>query len=178
MAALVIAPLLLAAPALASERTPPLLQQQARSIAVAELATWTCQDQLPRPRWKYTWAPWALPKSTGYRAEVLQLWRTRLAGCRAVLHERARQWNWQAWLPDKWQRIGACETGYGQRPGNWRHNSGAFQGAFGFRYTSWDDFRLPGYPTEAYLATPWQQYQVALAIYHRYGFSGWGCRGA
>ena len=93
-------------------------------------------------------------------------------------------WHWQAWLPDKWQRIGACETGYGRRPGNWKWNSGTYQGAFGFYHGSWDAFihyadpKAGPYPSEAYLATPRQQYEVALAIWRRYGFSGWGCRGA
>ena len=81
-------------------------------------------------------------------------------------------------MPDKWQRIGACETGYGRRPGDFHWNSGPYQGAFGFAVSSWDAFRLPGYPSEAYLATPRQQYEVALAIWRRYGFSGWGCRNA
>lgn len=89
------------------------------------------------------------------------------------------QWNWQVWLPDKWARIGACETGYGQRPGRWDWNSGTYQGAFGFAVSSWDAFKpVAWWPDEAYLATPWQQYQTALAIYDRYGLSGWGCRGA
>lgn len=92
--------------------------------------------------------------------------------------------HWWVWLPDKWQRIGACETGYGKRPGNWRHSNGSYQGAFGFAIRSWDDFapradrRAGPYPSEAYLATPRQQYEVALAIYRVYGLSGWGCRGA
>ena len=91
---------------------------------------------------------------------------------------------WREWLPDRWQRIGACETGYGRRPGNWRWDSGTYQGAFGFYYGSWDAFvplaarKARPYPSEAYLATPRQQYEVALAIWRRYGFSGWGCRGA
>jgi len=91
---------------------------------------------------------------------------------------------WREWLPDKWQRLGACETGYGKRPGNWRWNSGTYQGAFGFYYGSWDAFvplaarKARPYPSEAYEATPRQQYEVALAIWRRYGFSGWGCRGA
>jgi hypothetical protein len=93
-------------------------------------------------------------------------------------------WHWRSWLPDKWQRIGACETGYGRRPGDWRWNSGTYQGAFGFYHGSWDAFVLRAsrkagpYPSEAYLATPRQQYEVALAIWRRYGFSGWGCRSA
>jgi hypothetical protein len=92
--------------------------------------------------------------------------------------DQSWQWKWWVWLPDKWQRIGACETGYGKRPGRWDWNSGTYQGAFGFYHGSWDAFRPPHYPSEAYLASPWQQYQVALRIWRRYGFSGWGCRNA
>ena len=98
--------------------------------------------------------------------------------------DQSWQWKWEKWLPDKWQRIGACETGYGKRPGRWDWNSGTYQGAFGFYYDSWDRFvpradrRAGPYPSEAYEATPRQQYEVALAIYRRYGLSGWGCRGA
>ena len=93
-------------------------------------------------------------------------------------------WNWPRWLPDKWQRIGACETGYGHRPGNWRHSNSSYEGAFGFALSSWDAFvpradpKAGPYPANAYLATPRQQYEVALAIWRMYGLSGWGCRGA
>ncbi len=112
-------------------------------------------------------------------------WRDRAAKAKDRLTEWTNdQWAWERWLPAKWQRIGACETGYGQVPGNWRHNSGTYQGSFGFHHQSWDGFvssadpRWGPYPSEAYLATPRQQYEVALAIYRRYGLSGWGCRGA
>ena len=92
---------------------------------------------------------------------------------------QAWQYRWQVWLPDKWQRIGACETGYGRRPGRWDWNSGTYQGAFGFHHSSWDQFKpVSWWPDSAYEATPWQQYRTALAIHARYGFSGWGCRNA
>lgn len=93
--------------------------------------------------------------------------------------DQSWQWKWEVWLPEKWQRIGACETGYGKRPGRWDWNSGTYQGAFGFAVSSWDQFKpVAWWPSEAYLATPWQQYRTALAIHARYGFSGWGCRNA
>lgn len=117
-----------------------------------------------------------------YLAQVLKrkafAWRKRAERWYAYHHD------WPSWLPDKWQRVGACETGYGQRPGRWDWNSGTYQGAFGFYHGSWDAFvpradRKAGpYPSEAYLATPRQQYEVALAIWRMFGFSGWGCRGA
>lgn len=96
----------------------------------------------------------------------------------------AYHYDWSSWLPDKWQRIGACETGYGRRPGNWRHSNSSYEGAFGFAKSSWDSFKYRAdrkagpYPEDAWQATPRQQYEVALAIYRAYGFSGWGCRGA
>jgi hypothetical protein len=117
-----------------------------------------------------------------YLAKVLQrkAWAARRAYERWVEYH----WHWQAWLPDKWARIGACETGYGQRPGNWRHSNSSYEGAFGFAKSSWDAFKYRAdpkagpYPADAWMATPRQQYEVALAIYRAYGFSGWGCRGA
>ena len=95
-------------------------------------------------------------------------------------------WAWSEWLPSKWQRIGACETGYGRRPGSWTWDSGRYVSAFGIYregYThfaheigqlGWDETRtlLRRYPT------PREQYNVALRIYYHYGFSGWGCRNA
>lgn len=88
------------------------------------------------------------------------------------------QYQYKVWMPAIWQRIAHCESG--TRPPadpNWKHNSGTYQGALGFHYDSWDRFNSFGYPSEAYLATPWQQYKVALAIYNykNYKFSGWGC---
>ena len=117
----------------------------------------------------------ALVSTSSARADVLR--DAQFKGHRNG--SQAWQWRWEVWLPDKWQRIGACETGYGKRPGRWDWNSGTYQGAFGFHHQSWDGFKpVSWWPREAYLATPWQQYQTALAIHRRYGFSGWGCRGA
>ncbi len=83
------------------------------------------------------------------------------------------QYRWDVWLPAKWVRIARCETHV-----TWTWNSGTYQGAFGFHRDSWDRFRRPQDPHEAYQATPWAQYQVALRIWRRYGLSGWGCRNA
>lgn len=111
-------------------------------------------------------------------------WRHRAHQAKAAYQQwHGYQYNWRSWLPRGWYGIGSCETGYGGDP-NWQHNSGTYQGAFGFAVSSWDAFvssadpKAGPYPSEAYLATPRQQYEVALAIYRRYGLSGWGCRGA
>ena len=143
-------------------------------IAEMQVALWKCQDQRAVPRTAVSVAPWALPKSNAYRKWTLQLWQQRKKACLIELQEQKRQWNWQEWLPTVWRAIAICETPRGGAM-NWQHNSGTYQGAFGFYHGSWDDYKLPGYPDEAYDATPWQQYQVALTIHARYGFSGWGC---
>lgn len=106
-----------------------------------------------------------------YLAHVLQ--RKAYGARRAFARWHAHHYDWRSWLPAKWYRIARCETGT-----RWDWNSGPYQGAFGFAVSSWDAFKLRGYPSEAYLATPREQYEVALAIWRRYGFSGWGCRNA
>lgn len=84
------------------------------------------------------------------------------------------QYKYKVWMPKHWQNLAACESG--SNPPNWTHNSGTYEGAFGFYYGSWDSFKLPGYPSAAYLATPWQQWKVARRIAARYGIaSPWGC---
>jgi len=110
--------------------------------------------------------------------------RKARAARRAYERWHVYHWRWDLWLPSKWQRIGACETGYGRRPGNWRHSNSSYEGAFGFAKSSWDGFKGSAdpkagpYPADAWQATPRQQYEVALAIWRAYGFSGWGCKGA
>ncbi len=163
----ILAALLVATRAQAAD--PPKGATIAREI----VATWVCQDNLGVPRTPAR-NPWNLKHhSAAYKAWLLNAWTLRHTDCRESLAAKKRQWNWQAWLPDKWRRIGQCETQL-----NWFHHNSGYQGAFGFATQSWDAFKLPGYPEDANQASPWQQYQVALAIYNRYGLSGWGCRGA
>lgn len=165
------AALALAGSAQADEPSPGYI------ISQEIVATWTCQDKLGVDRTPAKKSPWALKgHSRGFVVALLNEWELRHRKCAAALAEVKRQWNWQAWLPAHWYRVGSCETGYGGPP-NWRHSNSSYQGAFGFATSSWDQFKLPGYPDEAWQATPWQQYQVALAIYNRYGMSGWGCKG-
>ena len=143
------------------------------TIAREIVATWNCQDHLGVPRTPAR-NPWNLKgHSQAYKVWLLNAWKLRYSDCNEELQAKKRQWNWQAWLPDKWRRIGVCETGL-----NWLHHNSSYQGAFGFATQSWDSFKLAGYPEDADQASPWQQYMVALAIYRRYGLSGWGCRNA
>lgn len=155
---LLILVLIITLTATAHAATRPLPERIARTIT----ATWGCQDAIGQKRTKArnVWAK----HSHGYRKWQLRVWQARLETC--------RQQNWQAWLPAHWQRVGQCETQL-----NWRHSNSSYQGAFGFAISSWDGYKLDGYPAEAWQATPWEQYMVALEIYNRFGMSGWGCKG-
>lgn len=151
---ILISIILFALAATANAATP------AETLARTVTAVHKCQKQIGQKPTPFKWHK----HSRGYRMWQNARWQQRLEEC--------RQWNWPAWLPAHWQRVGKCETRL-----NWRHSNSSYQGAFGFAISSWDGYKLPGYPDEAWQATPWQQYQVALQIYRRFGMSGWGCKG-
>lgn len=94
----------------------------------------------------------------------------------------AYHYHWWEWMPAKWQRVGACETGYGRRPGNFHHANSRYVSAFGISRQAYDeDARVYGAPPwdDRNPPTPRQQFLAALGHYHLHGgFSGWGCRGA
>lgn len=149
-------------------------------IAAEITATWNCQTQLGVKRSK-AGNPWR-PHSAAYRSWQLNRWKLRHKSCTAALHERGRQWNWQAWLPRNWYLVGSCETGGGGDP-NWFHHNRSYVSAFGIQRGAaggqydndaakvgmppWNDRRPP---------SPWQQYQTALSHYRSFG-DGWGCPG-
>ena len=95
------------------------------------------------------------------------------------LGNQAWQYRWQVWLPAKARRVFHCETPTNGQYINWQHNSGTYQGGPGFYHGTWDQFKpVHWWPKDAHLATPWQQWVVAKRVHSRYGWSGWGCRGA
>jgi len=100
-----------------------------------------------------------------------------------------RAWNayfhyhyaWSDWLPDKYARVGACETGYGKRPGSWTWDSGTYVSAFGIYRAGYNQFaRILGLPAwdDPGRRTPREQYLVAQYIQRRFGWSAWGCGNA
>jgi hypothetical protein len=93
----------------------------------------------------------------------------------------AYHYEWRTWLPDKFARVGACETGYGRKPGSWTWDSGTYVSAFGIYRPAYAQFaRLTGTPTwdEPGARTPREQFIVASAIQARYGWGAWGCGSA
>ena len=64
-------------------------------------------------------------------AILAALFAANIAHAAATTSKLSWQYRWQVWLPDNWQRLGACETGYGKRPGNWNHHNSLYVSAFG-----------------------------------------------
>ncbi len=167
-ALILISIITLAYAAVAAADRPSIQTRTARTI----VATWQCQDKIPQPRSR-AYSPWK-PHSAGFRQAELHRWQDRWRRCTYVLRERARQWNYTAWMPRHWIDLAACESG--SSPPNWRHHTD-YEGAFGFAPGSWDGYKLPGYPDSASDASPWQQWRVALRIAaHYHSIAGsWGC---
>lgn len=115
-----------------------------------------------------------------YLANVLQ------TKAYALRREYARwieyHYHWWKWMPDKWQRIGRCETGYGQRPGNFHWDSGTYVSFAGIIRDGYATFArrlgLPTWDSHSGDPTPRQQLLVAMALEDEYGFGAWGCGGA
>lgn len=105
---------------------------------------------------------------------LAQIRRTKAHAARLAYYRWFKdEWNWQAWLPDKFARVGACETGYGKRPGSWTWDSGTYVSAFGIYRPAYEAYhRWTGHNS------PREQYEVAAAIQRRFGWSAWGCGGA
>ena len=113
---------------------------------------------------------------------LAELWRGKARTARrSFLAWHREQFEWWLWLPDKFARVGACETGYGRKPGRWDWDSGTYVSAFGIYRAAYAQFaRATGTPTwdEPGARTPREQFIVASAIQARYGWSAWGCGGA
>lgn len=112
-------------------------------------------------------------------------WRDRAKQARLELARWTRDnYHWWLWLPSNWAALGACETGYGKRPGNWAHDSGQYVSAFGIQRhnymldahrignLSWDETKA----RLGRLPTPREQYGAAVSHLNTYG-DGWGCPG-
>lgn len=155
----------------------PECKSAEKAIVYYRAKVWKYQKELGETPLS-TYYPERKKNACAYKRFVVGNWRGLAKEYRKEVAHYRYHWNWEAWLPDKWQRIGACETGYGTRPGRWDWNSGTYQGAFGFYHGTWDQYKVPGAPSEAYLATPRQQYQTALRVAAVHGYGAWGCGGA
>lgn len=117
------------------------------------------------------------PRPAGYKAcprYLASVLRRKAYGLReAYTRWWEHEWHWQAWLPEKFRRVGHCETGGtpgATAAGNWRWDSGAYVSAFGIIRGA--------FPTWNGRNTPREQYEVAARIQAMYGWSAWGCGGA
>lgn len=74
-------------------------------------------------------------------------------------HKQAWQYKYKVWMPKHWILLATCEERL-----NWKHDDGVYEGTFAFAKSTWDGYKYRGYPHSAALATPWQQYRVALRV--------------
>lgn len=156
------------------QKQPEQCSDAEKAIVYYRSQTWKYQALLGESKSK-TNHPEKRKNACGYKRWSAHKWQAKANKTQAHYEYH---YAWWEWLPAKWARIGGCETGYGKPPGQWTWNSGRYQGAFGFYYGTWDAYKPAGAPSEAYLATPRQQYQAALNVYADHGYGAWGCGGA
>lgn len=153
----------------------PSCKYAERAIVYYRQKTWSYQDKLEQER-HATSHPERRKNACPYKRYAARVWEDYTISTREQWEAYLYDYGWWLWLPDKWQRIAHCETHKGRYiPGDWHHNSGTNQGAFGFYYGTWDRYKPTGAPSEAYLATPRQQYEAALNVYAAHGYEAWGC---
>lgn len=159
----------------------PSCKSVEKAIVYYRSKVWYYQTKLNTAR-SPTNYPERKKNACAYKKFVVTSWRGQ---AREYYKEYAKwmyDYAWWIWLPAKWQRVARCETGYqgGTGPGEsrWDWNSGPYQGAFGFANSTWDGYKPRGAPSEAYLATPRQQYQAAENVKAVFGYGAWGCGGA
>jgi hypothetical protein len=90
-----------------------------------------------------------------------------------------QEYAWWLWMPANWQALGACETGYGRRPGNFRHANSLYVSAFGISRREYDaDAAYYGAApwSDSHPPTPRDQLAAARGHLARFG-DGWGCPG-
>jgi len=117
-------------------------------------------------------------RSTGCPKYLARVFRAKAYTARKA-YERwyVYQYHWWEWLPLNWQDLGACETGYGRRPGNFEHSNSRFTSAFGISWAEYDaDAAYFGSPPWHVRHTPRDQYNAARGHLARFG-DGWTCPG-
>lgn len=115
-----------------------------------------------------------VPSARSCPRYLAHVWQRKAHAARLAYHRYVEyHWHWWKWLPDKYVRVGHCETGGtpgATRAGNWHWDSGTYVSAFGIIRAA--------FPTWNGHNTPREQYEVARSIQARYGWGAWGCGGA
>jgi hypothetical protein len=117
------------------------------------------------------------PRNCADAHYLAQVWRSRSFEQRQATERWEHLYAWWLWLPANWQALGACETGGGQRPGNWAHSNSSFTSAFGISWAEYDaDAAYMGAPPWHVRHAPRDQYDAARGHLARFG-DGWDCPG-
>jgi hypothetical protein len=155
----------------------PKCHSARHAVAHYRALVWHRQDA--RSGARATRSPVARRRSCHWARFAAETWVARAVSARRALEEWRREFAWWIWLPANWRRLGACETGYGREPGNFRHANGSFVSAFGISRSIYDsDAAYFGAPpwNDSDPPTPREQYDAARGHYARFG-DGWSCPG-
>lgn len=148
-------------------RVRPCTARKAVKFYSARVRYWTQKMGAAEPNSR----AWTTSRCPRYLARVL---RAKAYGLRTAYADwYEHEYAWWHWLPDKFRRVGHCETGGtpgATAAGNWSWDSGRYVSAFGIIRAA-----FPGWNGHN---TPREQYEVAAAIQARYGWGAWGCGGA
>lgn len=148
--------------------------------AVAYYRARTYERQAAREGRLATRSPIARGKSCRWARYAAAEWQARARSAARRLEAWTEyHYHWWKWLPANWQALGACETGYGQRPGNFEHANSSFVSAFGISRSIYGrDADYHGVPhwDDANPPTPREQYLAALGHLALWG-DGWTCPG-
>lgn len=112
---------------------------------------------------------------TRYQGKTAAWWAKRAVQARRDANARGRTIRRlkrelaRGYVPWYWLAIGSCESGL-----RWDYNGGSgFDGALQFHPGTWSAYRLPGYPSFAYQASPFQQLVVGELVLARQGWGAW-----
>ncbi len=150
----------------ADAATPRQLKNRTSQAIVA---TWTCEDKIPRARTR-AYSPWK-PHSVAFRRWQYNLWTNRLNQCRALLKRRAYEWNWQA-FPSWVITLARCESGI-----NWyaegSSQDGTFYSAFNISRSVYDrdahHMGVRGWYEGKGIPSPWEQAMAVIGHVRLYG---------
>jgi Transglycosylase-like domain len=130
--------------------------------------TWDLQEAMGETRFPSEFAE-RRSNSEAYRTWIRDLWRDRLAAAEARYEEWRESQSASSGGWGVWSALAECESG-----GDWAYNGGSgFDGGLQFHPGTWSAYAPPGFPSEAWAASPAQQIAVAEAVLNSQGWGAW-----
>jgi hypothetical protein len=152
-------------------RVPAPERCQSARKAVAYYRAHTHQRQSARGGELADRTPVVRGRSCHWARYAAGVWVSRAKAALKALRAWEYEWAYEKWMPAWMIRLGQCEMAL-----DWARRWGIYEGAFAFATSTWDGYKLPGYPASAADATPRQQMMVVLRIARKLTVGiPWGC---